>query len=129
MAKGISETLDGLLIRIYRGGHPISQHVGWGQYETRAAARQAAAKVHADLEAAYPKAPRAHRKPSVGYTYQRGGGDFGKKYPCWQVVYYVGPDEIRKTKRFFIHLYDDPAQAKKDAHMFAERHENDWMLK
>ena len=119
--KGISPVPDGYLVRIYRNGRAISQHVSISHYANASAAQAAAQRVLKQLEKAYPKTPRPGRKPSVGYTFTRGNSGAGRRMFCWQVVYYV--DGVRKTKRFYPHKYSDPGKAERYAKKFAEEHE------
>jgi hypothetical protein len=118
--KGISPTKDGLLIRIYRNGNAISQHIAWSQYASRELAEAAAERILADLEKRHPVQSKPGRQPSVGYTHTRGNSGVGMRMFCWQVVYWVEGE--RKTKKFYVHLYDDPAQAEREAEAFAEKH-------
>ena len=117
--KGISETPDGLLVRIYRKGQAISRHIAWGAHPDKESAMNAAIAELATMERAHPK-PQKRKVPraSVSYTHSRGDGGTGSRMFTWQVTYWT-LDGKKHTKDFWVHKYDDPQHAERDARAFA----------
>lgn len=117
--NGISPTKDGLLVRIYRNKKAISRHVAWSAHPDKESAQRAAEAKLAELNQLYPEPPkRKVPRASVSYTHSRGDGGTGSRMFTWQVTYW-NLDGSKHTKDFWVHKYDNPQHAERDARAFA----------
>jgi hypothetical protein len=124
------ERATGWLVRVYRGGKTHSKFFADSLHGGKARAKQAAVDYRDLYEELHPSPPRSiprsaistrpvlasSRVRGVSETFQRTPS--GKKIPCFSVSYRLGG--VRKSKRFYHHLFSSRRAALRAATEFRQ---------
>ncbi|MFA6956387.1 MAG: hypothetical protein WC538_10985 [Thermoanaerobaculia bacterium] len=124
------ERATGWLVRVYRGGTTHSKFFADSLHGGKRRAKQAAVEYRDMYEELHPSPPRSippsaiSTRPVLASTRVRGVSETfqrtpaGKKIPCFSVSYRLGG--VRKSKRFYHHLFSSRRAALRAATEFRQ---------